>query len=56
MGIETVSCVQFPVIMFCLMKFIQLAPLEGRRGHQNKSAFSFFPNFSNQEQQTITGE
>lgn len=44
----TVSCVQFPVIIFCLMEFIQLAPLERNRcgGRQNKCAppGSGFPN------------
>lgn len=40
-GGATVSCVQFPVIIFCLMEFIQLAPLERNRcgGRQNKCAF-----------------
>lgn len=47
LGGATVSCVQFPVIIFCLMEFIQLAPLERNRcgGRQNKCAF-FFPRSS----------
>ena len=48
-GRETVPCVQFPVIMFCLMEFIQLAPLEQIGGSETKqkcifisSSFLFF--------------
>lgn len=43
MGREIVSCVQFPVVVFCLMEFIQLAPLEqrGRGEMKNKTKVHF---------------